>query len=275
MNAVTKILVALLLLAGAGYIAWRLLQPDAPPLAELVQEAPERVRKALDSAVENANERAEPAVPDTTPEAIAHPVPTDPYTALPALTDSDAAFVGDLAPLLPPAAIARHLDTQGLIRRIVVAVDNLPGGRLPMKQRPLKAVEGPFVADGEDETLTLSPANYARYEPLLTLAEQIDADAMATLYRRYYPLFQQAWQELGYPDAYFNDRLVAVIDHLLAAEPVDGPVRLERPHVLYRYADPELEAASPGHKILLRIGPENAARVKAVLRRWRAAIASE
>ncbi len=275
MNTLTKIIVALLLAAGAGYVTWQLLQPDAPRLAELARNAPERVRKALTLPPQDEAAAPDAAGADAAPDAIAHPVETDPYAALPTLESSDGAFIGELGPLLPADALARHVEAEGLIRRIVVAVDNLPGGRLPLKQRPIKAVGGEFRTDGEDDTLTLSPANYARYEPLIALAEQIDANALAALYRRYYPLFQQSWQELGYPDAYFNDRLVAVIDHLLAAEPVSGPVRLVRPNVLYRYADPALEALSPGHKILLRMGPENAERTKAVLRRWRAAIASD
>lgn len=37
------------------------------------------------------------------------------------------------------------------------------------------------------------------------------------LYVQLYPLFQQANVELGYPKSHFNDRVVTVIDHLLAA----------------------------------------------------------
>lgn len=274
MNTVTKIIVALLLIGGAGYFIWRVLQAEAPPLAALVQEAPERIRKALAPAPvgEDAASEAEGVTPD---DDIAHPVATDPYTLLPTLDASDAEVRDGLAALLPAAALARHVDTHAFIRHLVVTVDNLPGGKLAMKQRPLNAVGGAFAVDGDDDTLTLAPANYARYEPLIAIAEQIDAAALAGLYRRYYPLFQQAWQELGYPDGYFNDRLVAVIDHLLAAEPVEGPVQLVRPNVLYRYADPELEARSPGHKILVRMGPANAERVKAVLRTWRSAIVAQ
>jgi hypothetical protein len=38
-----------------------------------------------------------------------------------------------------------------------------------------------------------------------------------------------------------------------------------RPKVLYQFADPDLETRSAGQKILLRMGAENAARVKAKL----------
>jgi hypothetical protein len=91
---------------------------------------------------------------------------------------------------------------------------------------------------------------------------------------RWYPLFQQAYRELGYPDGYFNDRLVEVIDHLLAAPEVKGPVALAKPWIMWEYADPKLEALSAGHKILVRVGPENAARLKAKLREVRRQVAA-
>ncbi|HKC44456.1 MAG TPA: DUF3014 domain-containing protein, partial [Burkholderiales bacterium] len=68
---------------------------------------------------------------------------------------------------------------------------------------------------------------------------------------------------------YFNDRLVEVIDHLLATPTVTGPIKLARPWVLYEYADPALESRSAGQKALIRMGPENAARLKAKLREIR------
>jgi hypothetical protein len=47
---------------------------------------------------------------------------------------------------------------------------------------------------------------------------------------------------------------------------------VEQPHVVYRFADPDLEAASAGHKIMLRMGSENASRIKAKLREIRRAL---
>lgn len=70
---------------------------------------------------------------------------------------------------------------------------------------------------------------------------------------------------LGYPNGYFNDRVVEVIDHLLATPQPDEPVRLVRPHVLYEFADPELEALSSGQKLMLRVGSRHAATIEHVL----------
>ena len=101
------------------------------------------------------------------------------------------------------------------------------------------------------------------------------------LYARLYPLFQAEYVELGYPDGYFNDRLVQVLDHLLATPepagplavqltPVEGEVPSLQPWVRYEFADPALEAASAGQKIMLRVGAVNERRLKAQLRALRA-----
>jgi len=58
---------------------------------------------------------------------------------------------------------------------------------------------------------------------------------------------------------------VEAIDDLLATPEIDAPLKVLRPRVLYEFADPDLETRSAGQKILLRMGPENAARVKAKL----------
>jgi hypothetical protein len=96
---------------------------------------------------------------------------------------------------------------------------------------------------------------------------------VAATYRRFYPLIQEAYTQLGYPDAYFNDRVVAVIDHLLETPAPAEPIELVQPHVLYKFADPKLEALSSGQKLLLRMGGDHAARVKSVLTELRDRIA--
>ncbi|HKE94098.1 MAG TPA: DUF3014 domain-containing protein, partial [Povalibacter sp.] len=95
------------------------------------------------------------------------------------------------------------------------------------------------------------------------------------LYKHFYPLFQQAYTELGYPDGYFNNRLVEVIDHLLETPEVTGPIRLTQPGVLYQFADPALEERSAGQKLLIRMGSDNAAALKLKLRELRREIAKQ
>ena len=86
-------------------------------------------------------------------------------------------------------------------------------------------------------------------------------------------LFQSVYQNLGYPNGYFNDRLVQVIDSLLATP---QPGRPHRAHPAECACTPSPIRRSrrcpPGQKLLLRMGPDNAAVVKAKLRELRAII---
>jgi hypothetical protein len=65
------------------------------------------------------------------------------------------------------------------------------------------------------------------------------------------------------------DRVVEVIDHLLATPEIEEPLRLIQPRVLYEFADPKLQKLSGGQKILLRMGPANLRKLKAKLREIR------
>lgn len=188
---------------------------------------------------------------------------------LPALDESDAAIRESLAGLMGEAPVTELFFAQHLVRRIVSSVDNLTADKVPLKIRAVKRVAGPFLIAEEADGYLISPKNYARYTPYVRLAEAVDTGSLVAVYLHFYPLFQQAYTDLGYPSGYFNDRLVGVIDDLLAIPAVQGPIRLVRPRVLYQFADPALEARSAGQKILLRMGYENAARMKTVLREIR------
>jgi len=212
---------------------------------------------------------AEPA-----PPAIAHPVPGDAaQAALPALNDSDRALHDSLAKLADAKSLDQLLVPENLVRNLVVTVDNLPRSKTAVERRPLKAAPGGAAVVTAGDDITLSEENYARYAPYISLVQSTDARQLSTLYFHYYPLFQEAYENLGYPDKYFNDRLVEVIDHLLATPTPKGPVKLTQPRVFYEYADPALEQLSAGQKLLIRMGNGNAAELKKKMREFRALIA--
>jgi hypothetical protein len=134
---------------------------------------------------------------------------------------------------------------------------------------PVRSVSGRFATAGSGDGITIGADNAARYAPYVSMAEAVDAKTLAALYMRFYPLFQEAYRELGYPNGYFNDRLVEAIDDVLAAPVVQAPIKLTQPKVLYEFADPDLERRSAGQKIMMRMGSDNAARVKAKLAQFR------
>ena len=131
---------------------------------------------------------------------------------------------------------------------------------------------GTFRVGGPEGSVAIGADNAARYAPYVLAMEAVDSAKLVALYVRLYPLFQEAYAELGYPSRYFNDRLFEVIDHLLATPDVQGSVALVQPKVLYEYADPALQDLSAGQKILVRMGGENEAKVKAKLRELKRAL---
>jgi hypothetical protein len=226
------------------------------------------------------NEKPEPQVqqqPAAPPEPpIRHPIEpaAPPAEPLPSLAESDSAMRDALAGLFGQK-VEEFFNLQDIIHRVVATVDSLPREDVPLRLMPVKPVAGRLVTTGKGESLTLSPKNAARYGAYVHLAEAVPTGPLVAVYVRFYPLFQQQYEDLGYPDKYFNDRLVEVIDHLLAAPEVQEPVLLTQPKVLYQFADPKLEELSAGQKVLVRMGGENTAKVKAKLREIRSAVASK
>jgi hypothetical protein len=253
-------LILLVAVAAGGYWLWQKYRE--PPVLPPVQPA------------------AQPTVPPvTSAPAIQHPIEEaageSKATSLPALAESDPAARDALGSVFSKATLDQYFLLDGAVRRVVATVDALPRKSLPQRVRPMKPVPGQFMTKGQAEGLLIAPENAARYAPYIRVAEMVDTKKLVAAYVRLYPLFQQAYAELGYPTGYFNDRLIAAIDDMLSAPEAPVPTPLTQPKVLYAYADPELEALSAGQKIMLRMGNENAARAKAKLRDLRLALTAK
>jgi hypothetical protein len=218
-----------------------------------------------------------PAAPVPPASGIANPVPVPSgltASPLPPLESSDKPLHDSLAELFGAKSVDELVRPDMLVRHLVVTVDNLPRKHAAVEMRPTKNVPGKFEVSGDEQAATIDPANYQRYTPYVHLLQSLDIQQFTTAYFHYYPLFQQAYESLGYPNGYFNDRLVASVDDALAAPDVRGPVALVRPNVMYQYADPKIESLSAGQKLMVRLGPDNEAIVKAKLRELRAAVAA-
>ncbi|MGH8470837.1 MAG: DUF3014 domain-containing protein [Gammaproteobacteria bacterium] len=216
--------------------------------------------------------------PETAQPEIHYPVAAtgapEQAPPLPALNESDEAVRASMEKSFGKAPVEAFLLPTEIIRHLVATVDSLDRDPVPLHFRPVKHVPGLPVVNAKSETIiTLSAENAKRYEPYISALRAVDAKRFADVYRHYYPLFQQAYENLGYPGRYFNDRLIPIIDHLLATPDISEPIQLVRPKVLYQFADPEVEKRSWGQKTLIRMGPANAAVVKAKLREIRASIA--
>ena len=178
---------------------------------------------------------------------------------------------------------------EDLVSRFVASMDALTSSQVPGQIMAVRGLAGELggSADEQPEKLILnaegdpipqfilSPDNYQRYAGQVEMFEAADTEELLALYQNFAPLLQQAWAELGYPEESFEERLFEVIDSLLATPVVQAPIRLIKPEAFYLFADPALESLPAGQKILLRMGPENAGRVKAKLSKIRSILVDE
>lgn len=224
---------------------------------------------------ETAVERT-PASPSPAPAVAGDAEPRYPIGVEPGpqppLETSDATLLAGLADIFTDGALSAYIEQSNVVRRIVVTVDNLPRRNAPPAHWPVKPAAGTFGTALENGRMVIAETNAFRYAPYVRLLESANTERLVELYRRHYPLFQKAYRELGFPDGNFNDRAVVAIDVLLTTPSLEGTPRLERPKIFVEYADRDLEQLPACQKLLLRMGPDNAARVKAKLIELRAAI---
>lgn len=228
---------------------------SAVPAAPVVTQAPKPPVEAPQTATEPAVRNPIPESTDTKP--------------LPPLKESDPEVRQALVDVFGAKAISQFLVPESVVRHVVVTVDNLPRKKVAIELRPIKPTPGATQTATQGDITTLGAANFERYAPLIKVVQGTDTKTLVGVYFRLYPLFQQSYEDLGYPGQYFNDRLVEVIDDMLKTPDVPGPIQVTQPKVFYEFADPKLESLSAGQKLLLRMGPANEAIMKAKLLEFR------
>jgi Protein of unknown function (DUF3014) len=258
---------AIVILAAGGLGYWHWTRTPPPVAAQPVV--------AAQASLPEAAPAPEPAIQHQLPAA-----PAEEAEALPQVDASDMPIKESLQLLAGESAVADWLVPEGIARRFVATVDNLSRPKVAERLRPLNPVSGPLIVQRQtvdaaagQERITLLPDNYGRYDAAMRVLGALDMQQVAKVYRHYYPLFQRAYEDLGYPGRYFNDRVVATIDHLLATQLPEGPIELTQPKVMYEFADPAIEARSAGQKLLIRMGPAHAELVKKQLAALRGFIA--
>jgi hypothetical protein len=223
-----------------------------------------------------------PAAP-TPPSApaIQHPVPAIAASGSVVATGLEEALI-ELFGRKPVASLFR---TDDFAHRFVATIDNLGRSSAPASLWPVNPVKGRFETADTAKGEVIQADNALRYVPYVLLLEQVDLRKAVQVYTLHYPALQHEYEELGFPQRYFNDRFIDVLDQLLATpegapplhvhRPVINGVQPARPWVLYEFDDPALQSLSAGQRILLRMGPVNERRVKGRLAELRRLLVAE
>ena len=144
------------------------------------------------------------------------------------------------------------------------------GAAIIEKTKPI--VEEMQVSSDDGRLFTMEASSYTRFDAAITAFVALDTDQAVGLYKLLSPLLQQAYAEIGFRDAEFEQALIKAIDAVLSAPEIEGPFQLVKPSVMYLYADTRLEELANMNKQLIRLGPENSARLKAKLREFKQAL---
>ncbi len=266
-------------LAGIGYLWWQ--KQQGPALVPIAATAPTTTTHAA-ATVARAPDPVASAPANYPVEAIA-PAQGGPEP-LPPLANDDKAVNAAITELLGREQVLSFLDPGDFARRVVATVDNMARGHAASRLWPVAPAPARFLVVEQNGITTIAGGNADRYNAFVRFVTSIDSAAAVALYVRMYPVLQEAYEDLGYPGKYFNNRLVEVIDQLLQTpEPeapiqltltkIQGPISAKRPWSHYEFADPAMEARPAGQKILLRMGLRNTGLLKEKLRDLRKRIA--
>jgi hypothetical protein len=189
-------------------------------------------------------------------DAGAAQVPTE-FGPVPPLDTSDEFVRALVRQLSSHPALVSWLASEQLVRAATVVVDKVAIGSSPAKELRAVGPTAPFQVTGAPGALRIDPRSYARYDTFANVIDSIDTEGAARAYRRLRPLFQRAFDELGYTNLTFDDRLALALGRLVDTPVPEGDVALRATSVTFQFADPDLEELSPAQKHLLRMGARN------------------
>lgn len=195
-----------------------------------------------------------------TPAVIKEP---EPSFVLPLLDDSDQLIRDGAVSLTRHEGINGWLSPNELVRKIVTFTDSIANGNVAREPVRVLAPKGKFSAKAiNDKVFEIERSSYQRYNLVTNILVSIDTKRAVEFYVLLRPLFQQAYDELGYPQGKFEDVVFKAIGRLLETPAIDEPIRVVQPVVMFEFEDVRLEALSPVQKQMIRMGPQNTRAIK-------------
>jgi hypothetical protein len=265
------IIVVILVVIAIG-IGWQFTgnQPD-PVVVEKIVPAPVIAPEPEEPVVIPAPIIEEPVV-----DIIKEEIPLVEVT-LPNLNESDEWLKIRLPEITWRKELLSLIVDDDMIRRFVVFTDNFAQGSVVYEHSPFVLPTVKFTPDKNSEgvneiaqnnntqqVLSWNESSSKRFGLYVELLRSMDSETLVQWYLDVKPLINEAYSELGYEDD-FTNTLQDAITRVLDMELPKSSMALVQPSVMYKFADPELEALSDSDKLLLRLGKENLLVIKSVL----------
>lgn len=282
------LIVFITLVVVAIVVAWQFTGDKSEP-AEVVEEPVVTVEEVIETEAVVV-ELPEPVI--ETPEAveISEVIEEEVEVVknpLPLLDDSDDWLKQKLPEITWRKELLKLIIDEDMIRRFVVFTDNFAQGIIAYEHSPFILPSAKFTPKKDSisfEQLALKPKESSsdsalsvkqnvwqwndnssrRFSLYVDLLRSMDSDNLVQWYGEIKPLIDDAYDELGYEDD-FTNTLQDAITRVLDMELPKSSIALIQPSVMYKYADPELEALPASDKLLLRLGKDNLLVMKSVL----------
>ncbi|XQW86083.1 DUF3014 domain-containing protein [Thalassotalea piscium] len=261
-------LVVILAVAVIGYFYQSTTPEPAPIEVAPIPESPVVVEKPIEYQPKNELP-VEVEQPEQESAAVAEEVEIEPEIVLPTLDESDLWIRAKLPEITWRNELLKLIVDDDMVRRFVVFTDNFARGNVAYQYSILVKPTGKFSAKEEDvngEHILKWDENVTkRFSLYVDLLRTIDSDLLVQWYVELKPLIDEAYSELGYPDEEFTEVLHEAITRVLDMEIPKETLELERPSVMYKFKDQDIESLSDADKLLLRIGKDNLLVIKSVL----------
>lgn len=256
---------SLLTVLGLGYALFKQKQTVKPDpaaneteLHEIWDEPAEGFTWPADTG-ETIKENADVAVNTTTPENN-EPAAQESLT----LAQAEAQLqelAGDLSDL---PLWQKWLAQTKPLQRVVIAMEALALGERPVQALDFMLPQKPFAAEKKGGQWRQNQVSCQRFAAATQLFCSLNPTRCATLYLYLEPALQEACRALGYQDKKVRDLLTEACSTILSA-----PILEEEPPLIkggregiYYWQNAELENLNAAQKLFLRMGHENAAKVR-------------
>ena len=262
-------------------VAWQFTgSKPAPVVVEKPIPAP-IVKPELEKVVEIPEPVIEEPIMEEPEVVIVEEVIEPEEDPLPALNDSDDWLKIKLSEITWRKELLTLIIDEDMIRRFVVFTDNFSQGIVAYEHSPFVLPKAKFApeADSASFQTTTQGQNAAkikqnvwqwdensgkRFSLYIDLLRSMDSENLIQWYMEVKPLIDEAYQELGYEDD-FSNTLQDAITRVLDMELPKSSMALIQPSVMYKFANPQLEALPDTDKLLLRLGKDNLLVIKSVL----------
>lgn len=255
-------LVGMALLIGA--LIWGFTVDKPAPSADMPPSAP--VSEAPAAVTNPSAEDTIESVVLSEPEPDIPPVTAPEPTIELSLAEVNTQLAERLSELQIAPIDQQFASKPNAIERSVAIADILRQGEVPYKLLPVARPKQKFPFADNGLAVTMDPAGFARYDGLTNTLSKLDVNTTITLFREYQSTIEQAWQALGYADKSVEPALLEVLELIMLTPDIQLDARLLRDEANWVYEDESLEKLPALQKQIMRMGPENAERLKALAR---------